>query len=632
MKKLRDMLCLILLVSGVSLNAVSATTSTESKVIKLDFSDTSGMTITGGVQGGPIKGEAITEANKITIIKDCITIVSNIGYKDNEESYIHLYGNAVTKIQCTAGNISKIKFTFKSDNKGVITSSDGKYKSSSSVWTTDKEQSTATFTCDSKQNLVTAIEVTYTPTSSNPPTLADPQIAFTKTAYTLKYGEKLSLSATSAAGSTGDVTYDLSNLQDNQLATAEVNQTDNQVDITAGNVREGSFTVTANIAATDTYKAASTTCTVSITKTEEPGPDTPTTDDDDSHASCSLFQLATNTNEFQAGDQLIFVLDPEDKNKGVAMSNQKEDFRDVTLIQFNPLHNAFTSTDACQILTLEGTPGNWYFNTGDGYLSARSDNKIGIETKLSKDDNAKAQMSLAKGQATIKFGGTNKNNNLRCSFNARDNVGSFKCYAPNSPTGKSFSIYKGVKEAVSTNDLGMSTLWTTRPMDFTHIKGIKAYIATVVGNQIHFTRIKRVPANTGVLLISSTKGKSSSSIPVLESVTELVASEFVAGTGSEVSSYEGEYTNYILNNGANGLGFYLANNQKVAVGKAYLRTKVSQSATFISIPVEITTDITDTTISTHSTNTTSYYTLGGIRTAVPSKGKLYIHDHKKIHE
>ena len=188
-----------------------------------------------------------------------------------------------------------------------------------------------------------------------------------------------------------------------------------------------------------------------------------------------------------------------------------------------------------------------------------------------------------------------------------------------------------MKQSVDfTNSSSMRTLWTTHPLDFSHIKGVKAYIAAIANGQVQFTRVRRVPAETGVLLVSARQGNAQSSIPILDNVTDQVSSEFVAGTGKAVPSTDGEYTNYILNNGENGLGFYLANNQVVAIGKAYLRTKSSQAAAYISIPSDLTTDISNISAIGTSIEGNTYYTLGGIPVTTPQKGKLYIHNHKKI--
>src|SRR5574344_244632 len=632
-------LCLIL---GINYVFADATTSTEPKVITLDFSKPSTMTITGGLSGGGVRTPGDhTEECKITVNLDCISLFSTSGYEDAKNGIIHFYSSSQSSIKCTKGNINKIVFYFSNEkaNQPIFPdntnySYNRNTKKNTGTWKTSKELNEMTFSASGGQIQILKIEVTYTPTSDTPdtPTLEDPQFTFPNTSYTLKYGETLSLSATSAAGSTGAVTYDLSNLQDNQLATVTANQSTGQVDIKAGSSKTGSFTLTANMAATDKYQSASATCTVNIIPNDNTSTDTPVAEDaDDAKAPSTVFRLVTDVKDLHAGDQVIFAAEPEGLQSVLGMSDHIDSYtRSSVVIPIDFTTHTFTAPTACQMITLEGTKDQWYFNTGDGYLCAPSE-RAGINTKLAKDDKAKATIAITGSLAAIRFQGANDYSDFRCYYNTQTQMGYFKCYAKSSTTGISFSIYKGMKQSVDfTNSSSMRTLWTTHPLDFTHIKGVKAYIAAIANGQVQFTRVRRVPAETGVLLVSARQGNAQSSIPILDNVTDQVSSEFVAGTGKAVPSTDGEYTNYILNNGENGLGFYLANNQVVAIGKAYLRTKSSQAAAYISIPSDLTTDISNISAIGTSIEGNTYYTLGGIPVTTPQKGKLYIHNHKKI--
>ena len=143
-------------------------------------------------------------------------------------------------------------------------------------------------------------------------------------------------------------------------------------------------------------------------------------------------------------------------------------------------------------------------------------------------------------------------------------------------------------EPVTITDAGMATFCSTENLDFTDVKEIDVYKATVVEKTINFTRIEKVPANTGVLLRNSTGAKAAVAVnvPVLSGdVAAVTGNLFVAAT-DEITSLASISTdgskNYILNDGANGLGFYLANGHKVGAGKAYLNVPEGAAKGFIT--------------------------------------------------
>ncbi len=128
-------------------------------------------------------------------------------------------------------------------------------------------------------------------------------------------------------------------------------------------------------------------------------------------------------------------------------------------------------------------------------------------------------------------------------------------------------------ETVTVGTTGYATYASDHNLDFTETN-IKAYIATTRGNGtgVAFTQINKVPAGTGVLLYVD--GGATEAIPVFdpakEDADETDGNKFVRGTGGTVATDDGVNYNYILNNGVNGIGFYRANNKKVAVNRAYI--------------------------------------------------------------
>ena len=187
-------------------------------------------------------------------------------------------------------------------------------------------------------------------------------------------------------------------------------------------------------------------------------------------------------------------------------------------------------------------------------------------------------------------------------------------------------------EAVAIGAAGMATFCSANDLDFTDVAEIDVYMATVEGTTINFTRIKKVPANTGVLLRNSTGAKAAVAavnVPVLSGNADDVAGNlFVAATveiANLASSADG-YKNYILNDGANGLGFYLANNHKVGAGKAYLHVPESAAKGFITFDDATGIEL----VNTASDMNSAVYNLQGQRVSEGYKGVVIVNGKKII--
>ena len=147
-----------------------------------------------------------------------------------------------------------------------------------------------------------------------------------------------------------------------------------------------------------------------------------------------------------------------------------------------------------------------------------------------------------------------------------------KLTASGSRNVKTITITYVPIETVTVGTTGYATYASDHNLDFTETN-IKAYIATTRGNGtgVAFTQINKVPAGTGVLLYVD--GGATEAIPVFDPAKEDAGTDgnkFVRGTGGTVATDDGVNYNYILNNGVNGIGFYRANNKKVAVNRAYI--------------------------------------------------------------
>ena len=199
-----------------------------------------------------------------------------------------------------------------------------------------------------------------------------------------------------------------------------------------------------------------------------------------------------------------------------------------------------------------------------------------------------------------------------------------------------YLLVKKVQNDVAVSITGAKGLATFTPsvaLDFTDAQDIAAYTATVSGTTVNLTRTNTVAAGEGVLIRSLNGGPVSEDIPVAATAVEPTAGNMFVGVLEEIAqlpSEDGGYTNFILNNnGANGSGFYLANNKTVAAGKAYLRvpTESAGKLSFFSLDGSIT--AIEGVQAEAAEGEKVYYNLNGQRVANPSKG-LYIVGGKKV--
>jgi hypothetical protein len=171
-------------------------------------------------------------------------------------------------------------------------------------------------------------------------------------------------------------------------------------------------------------------------------------------------------------------------------------------------------------------------------------------------------------------------------------------------------------------------------LDFTGIEGIKAYTATGYDREtgtIWLTRVQKVPANEGILIIGQA---GEYQVPHKSTTTYYV--NMLVGTleVKTINETNGEYTNYYLSNGSYGVGFYKVNGtQSIAANRAYLpllKDNVPAGTRYIGLGFddgEGTTGING--IKSEGMKDDAYYTLQGQRVVNPGKG-LYIKNGKKV--
>lgn len=196
------------------------------------------------------------------------------------------------------------------------------------------------------------------------------------------------------------------------------------------------------------------------------------------------------------------------------------------------------------------------------------------------------------------------------------------------------NIQVSKRQNVSVSSAKYATFSSTNPIDFTEEDHVYAYIAKATANweEIKFERTYKVPANTGVLLYSE-NGAVSLSMPILlGNASDVTGNLFVAATTeiAKLASESNGNNNYILNNGVDGIGFYLANDKKVGAGKAYLAVPKSavEVRSFVALPGGINTGI-QTSDNLTIGQSDNCYDLQGRRISTPKNG-LYIVNGKKV--
>ena len=229
---------------------------------------------------------------------------------------------------------------------------------------------------------------------------------------------------------------------------------------------------------------------------------------------------------------------------------------------------------------------------------------------------------------------------IRTNFNVQDNpqhigvaqvvvCGSIEKYITSKGVKNPSSVTK-VAEAVKVTSAGYATYVSDSKLDFTD-KGIKAYIAKADGTTgVTFEQVKKVPANTGVLLYKD--GGTTEAIPVLSGDAEDVTGNvFKPGTGATVASEDGSLHNYILNNVNEVVGFYKAAGKTVGTNRAYIQIDENSTPVkgFIALPGSDEETGIETMRDGENEKMSAIFDLSGRRVAKPTRG-LYIVNGKKV--
>ena len=269
---------------------------------------------------------------------------------------------------------------------------------------------------------------------------------------------------------------------------------------------------------------------------------------------------------------------------------------------------------------------------------------------------------LSKGDAGVGFYKVTKEEGVK--------VGANRCYLPiltEIPANGS----EGDAELIKVTAAKQVPYYTSKNLDFSSLdaQGVKAYTATGYNYStgvIWLTRVKKVPAKTGILVMADVEGEYNVPTTTVQSVYEnmFVGSETAQTiyTNEEIGGID--YVNYYLSKGDAGVGFYKVTNEdgvKMGANRCYLpipkrdaasgaRGKNRETEAFckiilsdesnddvIAIPVfggmngedDGTTGINSQFSIFNSQFEEVYYNLQGQRVEKPRKG-IYIHNGRRV--
>ena len=258
----------------------------------------------------------------------------------------------------------------------------------------------------------------------------------------------------------------------------------------------------------------------------------------------------------------------------------------------------------------DGSTTTWLYctNTNNGVRVGTGENK----TFIIKDD-------YLYNTGTSRYIGVYNGEDWRCYTSINNNI-----------KDQTFAFYKRVDaahatESVSVTSVGYGTYASDNALDFTDVSDIKVFYAQLNGSTLTFRKITKVPANTGVLLV--TNGEVTTDVPVLTGDADKVSNNvFERGTGEQVTWKEDDQK-YILFNGEDGIGFYKANNNRIATNRAYIQVPADTNVK--SFVINLDDDATNISSLKEKSGEAAIYNIAGQRISKMQRG-INIVNGKKV--
>ena len=360
-----------------------------------------------------------------------------------------------------------------------------------------------------------------------------------------------------AEKTSGEIAYTISNpVGGTSLTAAENPDVDWISDVTVANDKV-TFTTTVNNGsertATITLTYGSVTKDVTVTQAE--------------HIDINTYTLAS---AITSGKHYVIAATTSTKTVAMGGKNASKAYYDAVDASLSGETLSVASNSGVEEFVIYGPDPEGFYTIYDpvagGYLYASSGTSNDLSNQTDNDANGRWEIDFE--NETVTAQGTNSHNLLRY------NSGSprFSCYT-SGQTAVQFYEKSGEAtptESVTVGNLSYATFASDNALDFTS-SSIKAFYATESAGTLSFTQVTKVPAGTGVLLYAD--GGATESVPALTGEADAVTGNvFVRGEGAAVT-YAEEDQNYILFNGADGIGFYKANNNNVATNRAYIHVE-----------------------------------------------------------
>ena len=271
----------------------------------------------------------------------------------------------------------------------------------------------------------------------------------------------------------------------------------------------------------------------------------------------------------------------------------------------------------------------YLMKTKDGKYNYQTSNNNGLSTTTSKSTAADYPLSITFNSssdiAIAISAGAVFHYNESGFFRFYKDGGQKKVYLYKRSQDAAPAYSLGLTESITVTAAGYATFVSDYDLDYTSVSGLKAYKATVSGENITFTKVTTVPAGEGVLIKADAGNYS---IPVTTGVAAWAADDnaFVRGTGAAVASQDGSVYNYVLSKHNDEVGFYPASGKTVGSDKAYISTTIDAARLTIAFDDE-TTGISSALMNSEKVN--GVYNLNGQRVNKAQKG-LYIINGKKV--
>ncbi|MBQ0085308.1 MAG: bacterial Ig-like domain-containing protein [Prevotella sp.] len=229
------------------------------------------------------------------------------------------------------------------------------------------------------------------------------------------------------------------------------------------------------------------------------------------------------------------------------------------------------------------------------------------------------------GQMQLKYNKSNGQTRFRFYSSIQEDIALYK------KQEATFSNYcttvSGQTVPITIKSSGMGSFCSTVDLDFTDIKGIKAYIAVDADNeQITLNRRNKIPACKGIFVIGDAN---TYNIPIATDDCDDVTKNKLIGTIVPYTVQDQDKDNiWVLSNGKL---HPVQEGVTIGAGKAYLNESlnaVSLSLFIVDEPTGVEEIKSQSTV--NGQQSTAIFNLQGMRVSTPKKGEVYIMNGKKF--